>query len=234
MKEKMSTIFRGNKNYYEEIKQYNMIDGILAIVLFLFHYVLYYFMGYLYLTRNIYLGEILNMTLVLITIWIVKLRKQKLSSIGITKYMLKQAIIMGCITGFLYLFFGAILPGIIQGRDWNSPLTILNKIFFFFIIIGFVEELIFRGFIQTRLHGLIHNEIGVTVIAGILFSLMHIPFQMALVGMSTFQYIYNNVITLLILIVWHIVFTFLYKKFNSIVTGTLFHGFMDMCSGLFR
>jgi CAAX amino terminal protease family. len=234
MKEKMAAIFKSDTNYYEAVKQYNAIDGILAIILYLLCYVSYYFMGYLYLTKKLYFGEAVNLLLAVITILFVKIRKQKLASVGITKYQLKKAVVLGCIIGFLYLFFGAMLPGVIQGREWNPPPTILYNLFFYLVIIGFVEELIFRGFIQTRLHGLIHNENAVTAAAGILFSLMHVPFQMALNNMNTFQYISANIMTLIILIFWHIVFAFLYKKYNSIVTGTLFHGFMDMCSGLFR
>jgi membrane protease YdiL (CAAX protease family) len=234
MGEKMIGIFKSDENYNEEVKQYNVVDGFLAFGLFILLYVSYYFLGYLYQVKKIYLGELLNIALEIITIVTVKLRGQKISSVGITKYKLKKTVIVGCITGLLLLLTGSLIPGIIQGREWNSPLTILYKIFYFFIIIGFVEELVFRGFIQTRLHGLIQNEIAVTVVTGILFSLMHIPFQMALYNMKTFQYISNNTGTLLLLFFWHIVFAFLYKKFNSIVTGTLFHGFMDMCNGLFR
>ncbi|BCJ95818.1 hypothetical protein acsn021_33870 [Anaerocolumna cellulosilytica] len=234
MRDKIIRIFKSDENYNVEVKQYNSIDGMLAFGLFILLYVSYYFLGYLYQSKHIYLGELLNIVLALTTILIVKLRGQKISSVGVTKHKLKKTIVVGLITGALFLFTCSLIPGIIKGLEWNPPLTILYKIFYFFIIIGFVEELVFRGFIQTRLHGLIHNEMAVTVVTGILFSSMHIPFQMALYNMKTFQYISNNSITLFLLFFWHILFVFLYKKFNSIVTGTLFHGFMDMCNGLFR
>ncbi len=231
--EKLNNIFKADIHYKEYSLSYNKIDGLLSILFFFFVMIVYYTMGRLYLTKQLYLGIPFSLMLACICIILVFIRKQKLSSVGITFYRIKNAIIFGGTLGIFLIFFNNILPGLSSGAQWNKLSIILYNIFYYFIIIGFVEELIFRGYIQTRLYGLVNNEIITTIISAIMFSLMHIPFQMAYAGVGCLAFIQSNFLWLLILVMWHFVFTFLYKKYNSIFTGTIFHGFMDLGNYLF-
>ncbi|WP_426351131.1 CPBP family intramembrane glutamic endopeptidase [Alloiococcus sp. CFN-8] len=231
---KIRSFFSVDNHYKEEVRNYTRIDGIIAIVYYVFLMVAYFSMGQILLKKQIYLGVVVNLLLVLVCILIVLLRKQKLSSLGITKEKLKNSIILGSFLGGLFLVFNGIIPVLFSKRELISADMVLYNIFYYFVIIGFVEELIFRGFIQTRLYGIIKNDFLAIIIAGVMFSLMHIPFQMSLVNMRLFQYFSENILQLIILVGWHVFFNFLYKKYNSIFTGTIVHGFMNFSSNLFR
>ncbi len=231
---KIRSFFSVDYHYKEEVRNYTRIDGILAIVYYVILMILYFFMGRLYLNKQIYLGIPINLLCALICILIVLLRKQKLSSLGITKYKLKSSIILGSFLGILFLVFNGIIPALFSERELISADMLLYNIFYFFTVIGFVEELIFRGFIQTRLYGIIKNNFLAIIITGVMFSLMHIPFQMSHVNMSLSQFFSENTLWLITLVGWHVFFNFLYKKYNSIFTGTIVHGFMNFSSTLFR
>ncbi len=231
---KIRSFFSVDNHYKEEAKNYTRIDGFICAVYYAIFMITYYFMGKLYLSKKIYLGTGINLLLALICILIVLLRKQKLSSLGITKYKLKSSIILGSFLGILFVVFNGIIPALFSKAELISADMLLYNIFYFFIVIGFVEELIFRGFIQTRLYGIIKNDFLAIIIAGVMFSFMHIPFQMSLVNMSFFQYFSENILQLIIYVVWHVLFNFLYKKYNSIFTGTILHGFVNFSSSLFR
>jgi len=63
--------------------------------------------------------------------------------------------------------------------------------------------------------------------------LMHIPFQMGYTEMGLLSYVQFNWLTLSFTFIWHIVFDFLYRKYNAIYAPTIFHGLMDWANYLF-
>jgi membrane protease YdiL (CAAX protease family) len=155
------------------------------------------------------------------------LRKQKISTLGLNFKKAKQSIVLGTILGILIVLINNVIPGIISGCHLNQFSQLLYKAFYYFIIIAFVEEITFRGFIQTRIHGLIKNKNMAIIIVALMFSLMHIPFQMAIANTTMLSFVANNAVWLILLFFWHIVFNFLHKKYNCILTNTIFHGFGD-------
>lgn len=232
--EKIKNFFKTDESYREQLDKYDKLDSMLAILYFVLFMAAYYFMGCIMREKGIYLGLYCNAVLALVPIGIVLLRKQKLSSLGLTGGKIKQAVLFSGVLGVLFLAIGGILPGVLAGAELNQLTVILYNIFYYFIIIGLVEEIAFRGFIQTRIYGLIKNDIAAVLVTAVMFALMHIPFQMAVYQMGPGQYFMTVFLgNMPFLILWHIVFNFMQRKFNSIYGNTVFHGFMDLCTGLF-
>jgi membrane protease YdiL (CAAX protease family) len=96
-----------------------------------------------------------------------------------------------------------------------------------------IEELIFRGYIQTRLVGFFKHKITGIILTGILFALMHIPFQIAVSNMSFLEFIKINYPHLLLTFFYHMIFSLLYYKFNNIAAPTIFHFFLNISYSLF-
>lgn len=233
MNEKVKKYFSTDNEYKAGITEYTKKDGILSILYYLFCMLTYYFMGRVYLTNHLYLGIVCNMGLMVVCVMIVLLRKQKIQSLGITFRKSKQSFILGSILGICIIFFNNIIPAVLSGYHFIQITKLLYGIFYYFIIIAFVEEIAFRGFIQTRIYGLIKKDSIAVIIVGVMFSLMHIPFQMALTGSNVLEFISGNVVWLILLFMWHILFNFLHRKYSNILTNTIFHGFMDLGSNLF-
>jgi len=225
--------FAADQNYREDLLQYSKIDAGIAFIFYAVYMGAYYWMGRLYAEQQIYRGVSCNLLLAFVCLLLVLARKHKLNTVGLTGYKLKKAVVAGSLFGIAVILFGHILPRVVLGKALILNSRFLYQVFYYFIVIGFTEELIFRGYIQTRLYGMIQNDFAAIAVGSVMFSLMHIPFQMGMANMQFFEFISNNVTWLLLLLGWHIVFNFLYRKYSSILTGTLFHGFLDLGNSLF-
>lgn len=217
-----------NETYKEMISHYTKTDGILAITMYVLLMFIYYFMGVLYVQKQLYLGIPVNLLLIVICIMLVLVRKQKLASIGITRNNIGKALMTGTVLGIIFSFFMNVLPSILAGGKIITVNQALYNIFYFFIIISLSEEVIFRGYIQTRLHGLIKNDNQAVIVTGFLFYTTHLPFQMPVNGMKI------NLINMLVIVAMHFMMNFLYRKYNSLAGATMFHGLMDWGGDLFR
>jgi len=233
MKLKIKRFFQIDDTYKENITKYTTVDGIIAVIYYLIFMITYYSMGRVYAEKQIYLGITCNIGLAILCILIVLIRKQKIGTLGLTFKKMKQAIILGIVLGVLIVLINNVIPAISSGCQFNQITKILHDIFYYFIIIAFVEEIAFRGFIQTRIYGLIKNDMIAIIVVSLMFSFMHIPFQMALTGANIPSFISSNVTWLILLFLWHIIFNFLHRKYNCIITNTIFHGFMDLGNNLF-
>ncbi len=224
-----------------------LIDGYLAIGCFIFYMILMFLFGLLMHKTDIYSNFnyfknknlykfIFYIPITLISILpiipILYLRKHSLASIGIKKGNILKSILVGVLFA-IPLALPTIITGINNGRRIDNIENLTWNFLYFLICIGFVEELIFRGFIQTRLRGLIKNKWLSIVIVGVMFSSMHIPFQMLSSNISIFQFIQQNTIFLLRIVLYHFYFTYIYSRYNNIIAPTLTHTIMNFVSYIF-
>ena len=104
----MLKIIKSDDKYNENLKKYDKKDGILALALFAIIVGLYAGLAILYknvsfVKQNIKIaGCIFNIILIVITIIFVKIRKQKIDTIGL-KGRWKLSIIIGLILSLLFL-----------------------------------------------------------------------------------------------------------------------------------
>lgn len=221
-----------DSQYKEMVSKYTNIDGIASIIFYVLLMGVYYIMGVIYDTKNIYLGNQINIILSVICIIYVLFRGQKLSSIGFNKKNFGKSLIMGLVAGGIVLII-QLLPGVMSGRQFNPVSKLMPSFIYYLIIIGLTEEIIFRGFIQTRVYGIVKKPIRAVLLTAFMFMIMHIPFQMGAAHMGFFEYISNNFITLIFTFGWHVIFNFMYSKYNSIVAPTVFHAIMNWSNYLF-
>lgn len=214
--------------YQKQIASYDKTDGILALALYAMMSVAYYGIGVLQIKRNLYLGIPVNLALISLCVALALLRRQGLSSIGITLRNLGRSALAGALFGVALSFLMNVLPSILAGRKAIPFGLALYNIFYYFVVIGLSEEIMFRGYIQTRIYGLIKNDFLAILIVGVLFYFMHLPYQLPVNGMRF------NVLQLAVIVVLHIIHNILYRKFNSLVAPTLLHGLLDWGGNLFR
>lgn len=85
----------------------------------------------------------------------------------------------------------------------------------------------FRGYIGTRLFGLIKNVYVATVLTGLLFVLMHFPFRMVAYHM-TFIELATNYTYMMDLFVTHLILSFIRIKSDSLYGAILPHWISDL------
>ena len=223
-------VFAADPVYREQMEGYTQKDSVLALAYWVLWMAVYYFMGQVMARTGQYYGNIVNIGLMLVA---VVLCIRKLSSIGITLRNLKPSLLMGLVIGTVVLLAIGIVPGIMSGASLLPFGKILSNVFYYVIIIGLAEEIGFRGFIQPRLYPLLKKEWLTVIVGGVLFVLMHIPFQMGARGMSFAEYWPTFIANAPIQFFWHLVSTWLYRRYGNIAGAALFHGMLDLSMGIF-
>ncbi|ERI92348.1 CAAX amino terminal protease family protein [Clostridiales bacterium oral taxon 876 str. F0540] len=155
---------------------------------------------------------------------ILKLRQQKISTVGLRRYGLKSSLYVGIIlisTFFIYY---------ISKKGFN--LNLIWRTIDFIIFVGFYEELIFRGFLWPRLVVGFGKTWG-TILSGIFFGMAHLPINIVFNNKSVFQtFILGNGSNVnigggLIGALW---FIFIYTRNSNILLPSFVHGIQDMMS----
>lgn len=224
----MLKIIKSNKEYNDNLKKYDKKDGMLAILLFAIIIIIYALLGILYknnsfIKENIKIvGCICNFLLIIITIIFVKSRKHRLNTIGLNGRW-KLSLIIGLILSLFY-FYCNCLSHLIEGRELISISEILF-LAIYFLLVSVCEELVFRGYIGTRLNGLIKNKYIALFITGILFVVMHFPYRMIAANMSLSDF---DIGWLINLFIFHLIMSFIYMKSNSIYGSIIPHWISDL------
>ena len=217
-----------NQEYNDNLKKYDKKDGMLAILLFAIIIIMYALLGILYKNNSFIkdnikiIGCLFNLLLIIVTILFVKLRKQGLETIGL-KGRWKLSIILGGVLSLFY-FYCNCLDHLINGEKLISITSILF-LMVYFLLVGICEELVFRGYIGTRLNGLFKNKYIVIIVTGILFVVMHFPYRMTAANMSLSDF---DIGWLINLFIFHLIMSFIYMKTNSIYGSIIPHWISDL------
>ena len=217
-----------NQEYNDNLRKYNKKDGMLAILLFAIIIIMYTLLGILYKNNSFIkdnikiIGCLFNLLLIIVTILFVKLRKQRLETIGL-KGRWKLSIILGGVLSLFY-FYCNCLDHLINGEKLISITSILF-LMVYFLLVAICEEFVFRGFIGTRLNGLIKNKYIVIIVTGILFVVMHFPYRMTAANMSLSDF---DIGWLINLFIFHLVMNYIYMKTNSIYGSIIPHWISDL------
>ena len=222
-------IFYADPSYRELLNSFTLRDTLLALGYYALIMIVYYIIGSVMAKTGKYYGVIAGIVLMLIPVLICR----RLSAVGLTGRNLKPSLIAAGIIGILFLLAAAVVPGILSHAKLLPLKKIVSNMFYFFIIIGLSEEISFRGFIQPRLFPLVRLEWLTILLGGILFVLMHYPFQMAVRNMTVMEYWPLFIASAPAQFLWHLVFTLLYRRYGNIIGSSLLHGCVDMSLGIF-
>ena len=224
----MLKVIKSNNEYNDNLKKYDKKDGMLAILLFAIIIIMYALLGILYKNNSFIkdnikiIGCLFNLLLIIVTILFVKLRKQGLETIGL-KGRWKLSIILGGVLSLFY-FYCNCLDHLINGEKLISITSILF-LMVYFLLVAICEEFVFRGFIGTRLNGLIKNKYIVIIVTGILFVVMHFPYRMTAANMSLSDF---DIGWLINLFIFQLIMSFIYMKTNSIYGSIIPHWISDL------
>jgi membrane protease YdiL (CAAX protease family) len=184
--------------------------------------------------RMMFSGEVFNV-IVLVPLYLLALlvflrrTNQTLSSIGLHLKDWKYNLLVGIIFALLLqMILNGLLPGIIGGWKLQSTTMIVWFVVRAFIL-AFWEDVVFIGFIQTRIYGLIKKDYIAITVGGIIFAIAHYPpsiiwdivyYDDAFIRIST---ILNLVLSTAAWMIIYIFINTVYRRFRSIITLTLFH-----------
>lgn len=166
-----------------------------------------------------------------IFIWI-KIRNQSLKSIGIRKDKILKSIVLGILFAIPFIT-SPIINAVNKNMHVINSTQLLWSFLYYLIEIAFVEELIFRAFIQTRVQGLIKTKWISILIVAIMCSSMHIPFQMLKSTIPLIEFIAMYSISLILQSFMHIYLLYLYRKDNNIISVSITHLLLNFIPSIF-
>ena len=151
---------------------------------------------------------------------IILARKQGFVSIGIHKENLLPAMGLGLMFSLIPMFWG-LLPIVLYGGGFGGFglfITLLATTF----IMAVAEDIVFVGFLQTRLYGLFKSNMVAISVGAALFSFMHVPAWM-IRGEISLDNFPNLALAIVFWFVMHFVLVAIFKRYNSIIPVAILH-----------
>lgn len=214
----------------DETNNYKAIDSVLAIILYLFVMLVAFSTGRIIisfpevfntdLSIFLILG-ISNLSIMAILLLFCHYRKQSIRTIGIRKDNIAKSLAIGGIVSIIIIIDKGVLSSVSFSTIKDNGSLIVMKIIHFLIFVALTEEVVFRGYISSRL---IHRNRKLSVlISGIMFSLMHIPFNLVINQISLATYISGVGLQLVTMVIAHVLLQWLYSKYDNFAGPTLIH-----------
>ncbi|NLK27256.1 MAG: CPBP family intramembrane metalloprotease [Clostridiales bacterium] len=165
--------------------------------------------------RRLLTGICFYMFSLIVIFIILKIRKQNLTTIGFRRSGLALSIGLGIALSTI-----VVIIHLLNGR--SVDIILYNYIFYVFII-GFGEEIVFRGFLWPRLVVTFGKANG-TILTGVLFGVIHAPVKIIMNGSPLAQAVFNEIGGG---IIGSLFFIFIYTRNNNIVLPSILHGLLD-------
>lgn len=218
-----------DSRYKKEVLKYGKKDAIIALCAYVLLIVFVLGVEHFYIERFVetvqqaQIIRILRSVLVAIIVFAIVLsRKQGLRSIGIRKEKLWPALRLGLLFVPIPLLINVVLPLILYGNGVEfRPLGHIVYMLATFFFYAAWEDILFVGFLQTRIYGLFKTDKAAISVVAVLFSLPHITVGLATGGLGLD--ISSLVMYLVGLFFMHQMFVLLFKRHFSLLTVVVVH-----------
>jgi len=213
-----------DSRYRQEVQKYGKNDAIHALCVYLaiaILVVIQWFIRTNYdFTGILSFVDLLAMPIIVIVVvfTIVIVKKQGLASIGFHKQRMLPTLTFGLLIALILLVFG-IAPGLVYGWEFNNIGAALIPILLRILILAAFEDILFVGYLQTRIYGLIKKDVPAIFVVAVLFAVIHIP-----VGLLGGMTIGSDLI--LALIGWamaHLLLVLIFRKQFSLIPVFVAH-----------
>jgi len=149
---------------------------------------------------------------------LVKARHQSFETVGLTKKNMWFSIALGLILGLIFVAIGILFSGT------TGKATVDNVVygFVYFLAVGFGEELLMRGYFQTRCISWLGTGKGL-ILASLTMAFYHLPQRIFAVGLDPLQ----AVLSATALVPLSFAFGFLMLRTRNILGPTVMHLIID-------
>ena len=167
------------------------------------------------------LRDLIAIAILLLPVAVVlKFSKQNLADVALTRKNLKKSLALGLLTSLtLILFLGVLSPYLGGGFAGFSVAT--GYLFLSYLIIGLGEEIVFRGYIQTRLVAYGGSAIGVGA-TSFLYAAYNFP-----LGFFCFS---GNISLAAVYAAWRfssgLLYGYTFHKSQNVLSSTIVHIFL--------
>ena len=216
--------------YKQEVSQCGKKDAVIALGFYLYVCAVLYVFARLFHMPDLPIGStvqhFLSTALIVIPCLILAMRsKQGLASIGLHTKNLWPALRLGLVFAAIALLFRNILPGLVSG--WAvQPFGDILFMLFMAVTVSLLEDTMFTGYMQTRIYGLIKNDIAAVLLVAFLFAFSHV---VAFAGLRGFSVAVSTFFSFA-MIFWmamHIIWNLMFRRYFSLFPIMLLHTFYN-------
>jgi len=221
-----------DSSYKQEVKRYGKKDAIIAVCAVLFFVAIveiYEAILYItpielealpYIVRRLEWPIMKSVFSIVPIVIILSVTKQGLVSIGIHKENLWRGVRLGIMLSLIPILWGilpmALYGGIFGGFGLFTVLLIRT------FMMAAAEDVLFVGFLQTRLSGFFKSGKLALCLGAALFSLMHVPPWLR-TGQLSFDNLPHFGIMIMIWFTMHFVLVAVYRRYKSLIPVTILH-----------
>jgi uncharacterized protein len=219
----------------DEHKKYTKVDFALSIGYFLYLMITLFFIVWSPFfpdvamwppLKKILFGLFVGIIELAPLMFMLKYRKQSSRSIGFHKEKLMLSLIVGAIFVIPELIIFKIDVSLLRAISIQA---FVIKFFYYFFCIALVEEIIFRGYLQSRIQGVITSKWLSVIVVGLLFYASHIPVEYFYSGQEFLPFMKNHLsIRLPYLCFSHFYFLLIYRLTGNIFSSTMTHAILDV------
>ncbi len=217
----------GRQEFEKMVRQYTRRDGAKALRVFVIVFSLCVLQGVLYqahLSKAALIGVNYSIPLINIAVCLlfVIFSGESMESIGLNHGHLVQSLCLGALGGLLVAGTVALVRVFFTSMKISSLIPLLHPHTFpLLLVVAAEEEIVFRGYIQTRLYGLIHPRFHGAVADAALFVLIHYPAKW--VRLHALSLAVLSPLYAVELILLHFACDYVYQQTNSLYGSILLH-----------
>lgn len=230
MNAKLTSFFRSCPEYREAASRYTRVDALLGLFYYAAVLVSYLFMAKIFvdhapLTESYIfcITAVFSICTIAFALLLCALRRQSLRTVGLSLTGNWPSIRCGLRSGLAVAAVFLAIALSFHYKFQTTPFLLVTRPIYYLVFIAFEEELIFRAFLGARLYGVMCRKWLSIVITAVLFSCLHIPFQLVLSQKSLLDFLAGAWPNLCFTFGFHFILQLQYAKYNRIAAPVLFH-----------
>lgn len=192
---------------------------IIALWFWIMNLVVFFIMGILY-KKNVPHYNALYYALFAAGIGIALCKDRSIKNLGLTGEKIKSSLVIAGIIIAMAFLTSIFVSGLPVNR-------LLRGAVYYLFYIALVEEVLYRGLIQSYLFGLDEDISIIFVIGALMFAFMHVPFQMYVNNEVSFTYLFTAFPQLVFTFCFHMVMCFITYKRKDIMIPIALHFAVD-------
>ena len=194
----------------------NKSYGIIAVIYYCIFFGSLFLAGLLYQKGITFGMNIIYCSLFVIGILIALIKDRNIYNLGFGK----ENIRINLIISLIIVVITFIVIRVFSDLTFNK---LLMQMLYYLFYIAAIEEILFRGLIQNYLFGIKLNKYVIFIIGALMFSFMHIPFQMFVHNNVSLHYIVEALPNLIETSISHFIYCFIAYKRKDITIPIALH-----------
>ena len=176
----MKKLFDVPDSYKEHITKFDSSDGFLALGIIVTYFVVMTISGiivqYISQLQITIIGGGIKVFFVVLVLLCLKMRHQGIETIGLKEGNIRLSFVLGGTLAAILFFCNCLSNVLFEHQSFIDFADILIYFVYFFTV-GLVEEVLFRGYLQTRLHSLLKHILLDVLVTGVVVKKLRDEFE---------------------------------------------------------